>query len=177
MERYYGELMGELASAETYTALADAAIRVLRKMRGLYSQQKTIVQVCGPMSTGGLGSVQENMTVFTAAIRQLDEARYHTVGEVVFDQIPCQDAIVRIMRAHPIPGGGYDERILTHFYAPLFRAGVIKRCYFLPGWESSHGASWERGIVSKHGIEICDYPDDLYERVLQQCGLTSAAKA
>ena len=57
------------------------------------------------MSTGGLGTLERNMIVFAKAIDTFDQAHYggpEESGEVVFDQIPCQDAIKRIARYDPL---------------------------------------------------------------------------
>lgn len=174
MRRYYSpEDIAALAAVTTYAELAKIGIGVLRGMHDRYaSRGATIVQVCGPMSSGGFGDLDVNMRVFGAAIDILDQAAHGGQDNpeiVVFDQIPCQGAIVAISGF--TPGSPYDGRILTDFYGPLFRAGYVKRAIFLPNWQSSRGAKWERGVLAEIGIEIAEYPPELYGRALARCGI------
>lgn len=172
MQRYYSDgHKAAIEAARTYADLASAGIAVLQHMHGLYAAEgRQIVQICGPMSTGGRGSLEENMLVFAHAIRLLDDSHYFlSPGEVPFDQIPCQDAIKRIAQYKP-GDTAYDQRILTDFYEPLFGARIVKACYFLPGWETSHGARWERDIVPVYGIAVKEYPQGLYEAAIRRCG-------
>lgn len=112
-----------------------------------------IGMVCGPISSGGLGSIEKNEQRFSLAIQTLQGAGYN-----LFNQMPFEPAMKRMY----IPDHtGYDWRILHHFYEPIFRGGRIRQKFFIPGWESSTGATWERGIAQELGIEIIDLDDDL----------------
>ncbi|MCX6823808.1 MAG: hypothetical protein NT085_01670 [candidate division SR1 bacterium] len=118
-----------LKDAVMYTDLFVIALRIIDRM-----PQKNLTQICGPITTGGKGSKEANIKEFNKAIRF-----FISKGENIFDQMPFQDAMERLSKDVE----GYDERILEHFYLPLFRSGKIKKFKFLPDWESSKGASWE----------------------------------
>jgi hypothetical protein len=50
--------------------------------------------------------------------------------------------------------------ILEIFYKGLFDSGYIDEVYFLPDWQSSIGASWERKTIADFGIKIGEYPTE-----------------
>ncbi len=104
--------------------------------------------VCGPISTGGFGSVEANIQRFNEAIDSLLMLKI-----VVFDQTPFEPKLAEL---HQPDESGYDWRILNHFYEPIFQTGKIKRKFFIPGWQSSVGARWEREQATTLGIQIVD---------------------
>ena len=128
-----------LDDAKTYNDLLVIALRILGKM------PEFIIQMCGPISTGGKGTVEANIAEF-------DKAIYHFTnqGENVFDQMPFEVPMQRIKKDVK----GYDKRILNEFYLPIFKSGKIKKLIFLPDWKSSKGARWEHRQAKKLGIEI-----------------------
>lgn len=128
-----------LETAKNHGDLLIIALRVLDRM------PQPIVQICGPISTGGKGSIEENIAEFNKAI-----SYFIGMGENVFDQMPFQDAMVRLKKEVI---DAYDERILFEFYQPIFKSGKIKKMKFLPDWESSRGATWEH-----EQIEILNIP-------------------
>ena len=66
-EKYWtvAEIM-ELERVNEFNELAQIGLIVLDRMS---KEGKTIVQICGPMSTGGLGSLKKNMDYFQYAVR------------------------------------------------------------------------------------------------------------
>lgn len=124
----------ELEKVKTYKEMAAIALRILDRMPG----PKT--QICGPISTGGKGSKEANIAEFNKAILFFSEK-----GENIFDQIPFQSAMEKLSKNVE----GYDERILTEFYLPLFESGKVTTFKFLPGWKSSRGAKWERKTIRR----------------------------
>lgn len=143
-----------LNKAETFQHLAEVALAILKKM------PQPIVQICGPISTGGKGDMKKNMKRFQNAIDILSES-----GVSVFDQLPFQESMMRIT-TH-LKDGKYDMDILEIFYKDIFESGLIKKGYFLPDWQSSVGANWERNTLSKIGLPIEEYPEELFEKVLE----------
>ncbi len=127
----------EIAAAGTYESLRDIAIRVLHAMPTQASM------VCGPISTGGLGSIEDNLSRFNHAISLLVSCNVN-----VFTQMPFEEAIRRI-RGTELP---YQSglTLLETFYLPIFRSGRVSRLCFLPDWETSLGTKWEH----KQGIEL-----------------------
>ena len=148
---------GELALLEpvkNFHELADVAIGVLSRMRkhaDTLANKPPIVQICGPMSTGGLGRLEHNMAFFHHALK-IALGR----GLVVFNQIPCQTAIIRI--ANWQPDKPYCQEILDIFYRKVFESRRVWETLFLPDWGTSHGASWERKLITSLGISVKEFP-------------------
>jgi hypothetical protein len=130
-----------LETATTYGAMKDIAFDILRRI------PPPVAQVCGPISTGGCGSIEENLKAFGEAIADLVAH-----GKNVFDQRPFEEPMQRAKVIDPTHG--YDLRLLDDFYLPLFESGLVHELYFLPGWESSRGARWEHEQAQRLGITI-----------------------
>ena len=136
-----GEDYADIATAGSFTELAEIALRILERMGD------GVGMVCGPISTGGLGDVRKNLERFNQAIETLEG-----LGNGVFNQMPFEDAIQRL-RDWNVP---YDERILTEFYAVIFKSGRIEKQYFIHDWPTSYGSTWERRQAAERGSEIID---------------------
>jgi hypothetical protein len=140
-----------LKEAHTFEDAANIAICILGRMTSTRSQ---VIQICGPMSSGGLGSLSKNMERFELAI---ERAKLH--GLVVFNQIPFQEAIIRLSDFQE-GAEGYNTSILEVFYRKIFESGHIHKALFLEDWESSIGARWERDVVSRMDISVEEYPSE-----------------
>lgn len=140
------EDMTRINTAETFHDLVVAGLMILNRM------DSPIIQVCGPISTGGTGSVSKNLKIFSFAINFLEEK-----GFSVFNQLPFEKTFDKIMRNYKITG--YDTPILEEFYKPIFESGKIKEIYFIPGWEQSTGAKWEYSYAKKLGIKTILMPN------------------
>ncbi len=138
-----------LAGVSTFEELAEVAVCIVGRMS---ATGKEVVQICGPMSTGGLGNLKDNMARFRLAIDRAAEN-----GILVFDQIPFQNEIIRLC-SFKEGQDKYDWEILEVFYKRIFESGYVHRALFLPGWEDSVGASWERELTTKLGLIVEDYP-------------------
>ena len=139
----------DLEIITSFKEAAEIAVPVLYRMR-LSDDNSPIYQICGPISTGGLGSTEANLCFFNRAIQV---AEYH--GLLVFDQLPFQEAFDRIASQS---NGDYCTDILDIFYREVFGSGLIDVFSFLRGWGTSKGSTWEREIASKFGIRVEDYP-------------------
>ncbi len=137
-----------LDSAPTFYELGDIALTILQRMKKV---GKPIVQICGPMSTGGRGNLEENMKFFGQTVQIATNK-----GLTVFNQMPFQDAMIRIAKWKP--GDAYAEDILEIFYRKIFESGLLDEVLFLPDWQSSRGARWERDIAVKLNIPIKEFP-------------------
>lgn len=135
------EDLEELKVVVSYSALSPIAERILKRM------PPPISQVCGPISTGGLGSIEQNMKCFEETIVRLSD-----LGLTVFNQIPFQSSMSRILATKN--SNDYDHSLLTDFYLPLFESGLVHTLYFLPDWQSSTGASWEHEQTKRLGLKI-----------------------
>ena len=90
--------------------------------------------VCGPISAaGGTKSVKRNTEIFQSHIEFLERK-----GLKIFNQLPFEKTLWRILAE-----GKNESNLLKDFYQPLFDSGAFNIFYFIPGWESSYGASWE----------------------------------
>jgi hypothetical protein len=131
------------AHIESFDALADAAhekLLLLGRGTGLVS---------GPITTGGLGSKDENLLLFGHTIDRLRQTYK------LFDQRPFEHAIHRL-RVNWVAAGnaGYCDPILHVFYRRVIHSGLIGYAFFIPGWESSVGARWEHDELRKAGARI-----------------------
>jgi len=136
--------------AKIYSDLSIVAIDIAKRM------PRPLMQICGPISTGGKGSIEANIIGFDKAIMF-----FIAKGFNIFDQIPFEEPMHRIRASKNI--SGYDQALLDEFYVPLFESGLIKKFIFLPDWESSKGSKWEQKQAERLGIEIIYLPDDWYE--------------
>ena len=137
----------ELEKAQTFSDLVPIALRIIKRM------PPPVAMISGPVTTGGRGSIEENLHVLSAAVNQVYEK-----GISLFDQNPfeakIQEAKTRIVYE------GYCQPVLDEFYKPIFESGLVARMYFLPDWQSSTGARWERAECERLGMEIVDYPQE-----------------
>jgi hypothetical protein len=106
------------------------------------------IQVCGPISTGGLGSIEANLSAFNKIIIDLQKR-----GLNVFDQMPFEIPMQKLQEKL-VSKGEYLESLLTDFYYPIFESGLISAFYFIPGWQTSFGAKCEHEKAKELGIEI-----------------------
>ncbi len=122
--------------------------------------------VCGPISTGGFGSLAVNMRIFAKTIQELQRLGIH-----IFSQMPYERQMSvflnRWRSEDPSRAGEYFTPILTDFYQPLFDLKLIHRGWFIPGWETSVGATWERERLSRARINICDINRDWFNSYIE----------
>ena len=74
-----------LDNAVSYKQLLKIALRVLARM------PRSCAQVCGPISTGGAGSVEKNLKRFDEVIEKLQKD-----GIDVFNQVPFEIPMQKI---------------------------------------------------------------------------------
>jgi len=128
-------------TAATYTDLFAVAEQILHRM------PRPRAQVCGPITTGGAGSVEANLRRFDRAVTLLEKE-----GVGVFDQVPFEATMQRLKTL--LEGEKYSMKLLEDFYLPIFEKHLVDRLYFLPDWQSSTGARWEHQQASRLGLEI-----------------------
>lgn len=145
----------ELEEADTFADLVPIALRVIKRM------SPPLAMISGPVSTGGRGSIEANLHMLSAAV-DLAYAKGHNV----FDQNPFE-AKLQELKNQCVHENGYCQELLDHFYKPIFESGAIKRMYFLPDWQTSVGARWERSQCERLGIEALDYPQEWLKELEQ----------
>lgn len=134
------DIKKEADNVKTLEELSALSLRILKTL------PRPILLVCGPISTGGLGSIDANLM-------KLNETVYKAInsGESVFDQTPFEDAVKRLRKEFNDTDG---TKTLEAFYRPLLESGFISEMRFLPDWQSSKGATWEHKFAEDHGIKI-----------------------
>ncbi len=137
----------ELEQATSYAELVPVALSVIKRM------PSPVAMLSGPVSTGGRGSIEENLHLLSAAV---DLA--YAKGVMVFDQNPFESKLHEIKAS--LPSNGYAQAILDDFYLPIFESRLVSKMYFLPDWQTSTGATWERAQCERLSIEIIEYPPD-----------------
>lgn len=106
-----------------------------------------VIQVCGPISTGGVGTIEGNLAAMAQAIQYLEER-----GNNVFNQLPFEVPMHKIVESYK--KSGYAMPILEDFYLPIFESRLVSILHFLPDWQSSIGAKWEHEQAKRLGIDI-----------------------
>ena len=143
--------------ASSFVELSNLALESIKAMG-------RVTIVCGPITTGGRGSAEANMRALALTIRHL---KY--LGIPVFDQCPFEPTLWSLKDQWEKAGNqGYCTPILTDFYLPLYKSGHIYRAYFLPGWESSYGARWERRELAILQVQIIDLEEEQIKGILQK---------
>jgi hypothetical protein len=149
----YAALKEECSKTDSFATLLQIA---LREMNTLASRGDVHV-ISGPISTGGLGSIEKNIAVFDKTVEHLRSQNY-----LVFDYGPYESGIapLRTVWKAENPEAHYCMPILEEFYGPLFETRLIKKAWFIHGWESSFGSTWERKKLSELEIPIEDLPPE-----------------
>lgn len=154
LKHYKEEHFKAVEAATTYEELSGVALDVLKSM------PQPVIAVSGPISTGGAGNITQNLIIFEKTIQKLLDQ-----GHNVFNNINPFEKTIQTLRQkfgkHPKE---QNQILLDKFYFAIYTSGYIKKIYFIPGWESSHGATWEREIAKRYGIEIEDLPKDFLEQ-------------
>jgi len=132
-----------LDKADNFVELREIAIEVLNTM------PQPIGQVCGPISTGGLGSIKENLKIIDKSIIKLNNQQKN-----IFNYMPFEIPMQKLKLKTNLSREEANQKLLDDFYLPIFKSGFIKTFYFLPGWESSHGAKWEHEKAKEFGRDI-----------------------
>lgn len=141
MDEYYWkpEDFEKANRAKNLRELFDIAMAILNRM------PQPVILVSGPITTGGRGSIPENLRVFAETIRSVRSS-----GKTVYNQLPFEDKISELARKSSVP---YFQAVLDEVYLPLLKSGKIAKIYFMPGWETSTGAKWEYSVAETLGIE------------------------
>jgi hypothetical protein len=144
----------EISEAKNYQQLSIVALKVLKDM------PKPISQVCGPFSTGGLGDIEKNRE----RVRKVTE-KLLSEGHNIFNWWNDFEKQIGKIRKTSEKKTSHEtnQELLDEFYKTLQESGYIETMYFIPGWESSHGASWEREQAKRLGIKIVDLTEEYFE--------------
>lgn len=112
-----------------------------------------VVRVCGPLTSGGYG-YDENLRRFRVA-----EERLKHEGKTVFDYFANNSDELHIKDAG-IPW----ELVMEHYHKPILSSGLIAKAYFMPKWQTSNGASWERDYIENFtAMQIAELGEEWFE--------------
>ena len=129
--------------ATSFPFLVDIALEVIAR----HNKSSTpVIQVCGPMASGG-GKLEENTLKIAQAITTL-----RNEGKNVFSQVPFQRGMLNFTTVEDYLRNPLE--LLNGFYGPLFRGGHIQALAFVAGWESSFGCRWEHDTGRALGMDI-----------------------
>lgn len=125
-----------------------------------------IHMVSGPMTTGGLGTIPENLAVLYRTVEWLGEHENLNI----FSQFPFEEAMIayHAVWAKTCRPGDYCWPILHDFYAYLFATRKIKKIHFIHGYRQSTGANWEHEQCDLWGIEKRYLPAKLATQLFEE---------
>lgn len=123
-----------MASIEVFRVLVGEAIEDMKKL------PPPLVRIAGPLRTGGDG-YEANLLRFKRG-----EELLRSRGLTVFGYTgKYADAIKAAYDIH-----------FEHFHIPILRSGFIQSIFFLPKWDESRGAAYERKLCEDLGVSIYD---------------------
>jgi hypothetical protein len=51
--------------------------------------------------------------------------------------------------------------IMEVYHKPILESGYIKQAFFMPKWEESKGATWERNLIKENSnIKVEEFPEE-----------------
>lgn len=150
------EQLHRMRTPRTFDGLGEVVVSIVREMAE--DADGKLHQVCGPISSGGLGSMEDNLRVFQTSINVVSQ-RYQCH---VFNQLPLQDKLVELYLAWraEYPKEEYCWDILEKVYGPIFRSDCIEVGHFIPRWHTSTGTRWERETLQELDILMKEIPEE-----------------
>lgn len=136
------------------TSPADAFVLAERILQRMEKDGRPIGLVCGAISHPDINQVERNFNVFKKAIGRLTFGGHLIFGQIGFEDFFCLWG-ENWEEENP---GVYPMPILEEFYEPIIERFIGYQC-FLPSWENSTGAKWERERAQKHHGQIFDLTD------------------
>ncbi len=110
--------------------------------------------VCGPISTGP-GTRKEKLITFKKAIYLLENNPGK--NSLILNQMPFEEVFDEYRQW--VLSYQRENKIIPVFYEEIFESGLLNKGYFLPHWQESGGATWERQKCEKLGFIIRDIKD------------------
>jgi hypothetical protein len=154
-----------------FNRLADISETVLKRMPA------PIVQICGPISSGGFGHHDKNIVLFLECVHMLRLNGFNTL-----DQGPLQFGLKFLIEkwhqkwARKLEGKSeamrtkrrYCHPILRVMYERIFGSGKVNMAMFLPDWKTSWGTRWEYRTTGRYGIARTDFPREWYDSIMHR---------
>jgi hypothetical protein len=147
----------QVSEAKSLCELAVIAKKTIKKAKKKYLKA-IVLQVCGPITSGGKGNRDANLIEFNKAVTALASLPY-----LIFNQMPYEDKIGSLMSdiiKKTKSKFAYGMDVLIDFYETIFEKQYTDILIFLPGWEASIGACWEYKKGKKFGIKTRQLKDN-----------------
>ncbi|MDE2010855.1 MAG: hypothetical protein KGI61_01550 [Patescibacteria group bacterium] len=150
--------MNAVNSAESFEQLGEIAVHLLWRFPPYLHMSS------GPMTTGGVGSLEGNLLVHKAIIELL----YDEIGLQMWSQLPFEDRMAVLSREwhRNHPQEMYCMPLLEGFYTRVFSTRRIVSLQMIYGWQTSRGATWEADQCRKLGIRVNELPVEFTERAM-----------
>lgn len=132
--------------------LAKQAMYDIKKMK------PPVIQICGPISTGGFGNIEDNINCLASVI---EECQKNNLS--VFNQLDYEPRLDMILKDY----AEYDYPILEYFYLPILSSHAINGLVILPLWHTSIGTTWELNFAKNNNIPFIYLENILVEHILQ----------
>ena len=148
----------KLEQVKTFKELGNLVLEIVHRLPG------KVQMVSGPISTGGVGTIEGNKLIFERVIEILATEP----AANIFSQMPFEDKMVELyLDWHAKnPAEKYCRPILDEFYEPLFSSGKVSDLHFIHGWELSTGATWEHDNCDRWNIKRHYLPQEISVRAL-----------
>lgn len=149
----------KLANTDDLEDITEIALEVISRI------PNRVDMVFGPITSGGLGNLRDNVTVMKRAIHIL----WHEENRDIFSQLPFKAKMLEFKRKwdRQYPEADYCWPIMVNFYRKLFASGRISQGNFLYGWEESTGTKWEHEFAPKYRIAVRHLPMELTKRIVR----------
>jgi hypothetical protein len=142
-----------IESAITYDRLSHIALTTIKRILANTESEK-VLQICGPITNGGMGFMSANLEVYEESIYYLRKE-----GRILWSQLPFEDKLQELRKKFP------EQDLLESFYLPIFKSGYVE-LWFMPTWQSSIGARWEHTIASELGLPIQECTAEEWKKII-----------
>jgi len=134
------------------TLLANSFGELVDQEVGVFNMRGCAQLLCGPISTGGRGSIETNLEVFAAAHYRLNretEVSRSRTGPL-YNQLVLEPTLWHLRDKWLVehPDIRHENPIMTRFYIPFFGQVRFARVHFISRWETSLGSRRERAYFT-----------------------------
>lgn len=134
-----------------------------------YYGVKNLFQICGPVSSGGLGTPEKNLEHLQAVAAKCEQAGLPIFNQAVFEPIlGLAHQRWPAIKATTYTNRDYVEEILILVYNIIFASGLIGGLALLPNAETSRGARWEFRMGKHFDLRIIPLPNKILELSKQE---------
>ena len=133
-------------NVDEITFLEELKREEIEKIKAM---KQPVVRVCGPLTSDGPEGYAGNARRLEQAVEILKSK-----GMSVWSVNGGEQKIKERQCSH--------SSVCNYFHGPILESGLIQKAYFLPHWEESKGALFERETAEKVGIIIQEFPEEWF---------------